>query len=157
MEINGIAHIQLTVADFVAARAFYGNLLPFLGLTPVLDLEQFYYCVGGRTGVAISPVDDEYVGDRFVQRRVGLHHVCFRARERGDVDTVHAFVEKLGAKIVRAPEDASWAPGYYSTLFEDPDGIRIEVNHVPGKGLLASTRAGTPRAVTDEDEGAVTP
>jgi hypothetical protein len=27
--------------------------------------------------------------------------------------------------------------GYYSVLFEDPDGIRLEVNHVPGKGLLA--------------------
>jgi hypothetical protein len=26
------------------------------------------------------------------------------------------------------------APGYYSILFEDPDGIRIEVNYVPGKG-----------------------
>ena len=21
-------------------------------------------------------------------------------------------------------------------LFEDPDGIRLEINHVPGKGLL---------------------
>ena len=29
------------------------------------------------------------------------------------------------------------APGYYSVLFEDPDGIRIEANHVPGQGLLA--------------------
>ena len=31
------------------------------------------------------------------------------------------------------------APGYYSVLFEDPDGIRLEVNHVPGKGLLAQS------------------
>jgi hypothetical protein len=30
-----------------------------------------------------------------------------------------------------------WAPGYYSLSFLDPDGIRLEVNHVPGKGLLA--------------------
>jgi hypothetical protein len=49
---------------------------------------------------------------------------------------VHAVVAKLGATIVQPPEDASWAPGYYSVLFEDPDGIRIEVNHVPGKGVL---------------------
>ena len=27
-------------------------------------------------------------------------------------------------------------PGYYSLLFEDPSGIRLEINHVPGKGLL---------------------
>ena len=34
------------------------------------------------------------------------------------------------------PEEGAWAPGYYSVLFEDPDGIRLEMNHVPGKGLL---------------------
>ena len=36
-----------------------------------------------------------------------------------------------------APREDRWAPGYYSLLFEDPDGIRLELNHVPGKGLLA--------------------
>jgi hypothetical protein len=28
-------------------------------------------------------------------------------------------------------------PGYYYVLFEDPDGIRLEVNFVPGAGVLA--------------------
>ena len=42
----------------------------------------------------------------------------------------------LGAKIVRGPEVREWAPGYYYVLFEDPDGIRLEVNFVPGTGLL---------------------
>ena len=72
----------------------------------------------------------------FEQKRAGLHHLCFRARERADVDELHAFVKELGANIVRAPREDSWAPGYYSMLFEDPDGIRLEINHVPGKGLL---------------------
>ena len=30
------------------------------------------------------------------------------------------------------------APGYQFLVFEDPDGIRLEVNFIPGKGLLAS-------------------
>jgi catechol 2,3-dioxygenase-like lactoylglutathione lyase family enzyme len=67
---------------------------------------------------------------------VGLHHLCFRARSREDVDALHAFLRELGATIVHAPEEAGFAPGYYSVLFEDPDGIRLEMNHVPGKGLL---------------------
>jgi catechol 2,3-dioxygenase-like lactoylglutathione lyase family enzyme len=138
MEINGIAHIQLTVTDFARAREFYGKLLPFLGLVPVVDLDEFYYCVGGRTGVAISPAAEEHQTERFAQRRAGLHHFCFRAREREHVDQLHEFVVKeLGARIVHPPEDGPWAPGYYSLLFEDPDGIRLEINHVPGKGLLA--------------------
>ena len=45
-------------------------------------------------------------------------------------------MKELGAKIVHGPEEAMWAPGYYSILFEDPDGIRLEINFVPGKGLL---------------------
>src|SRR5689334_12828294 len=97
---------------------------------------SFFYCVGGRTGVAISRSAEPYRHERFVQARVGLHHLCFRARERADVDAVHAFLVEMGAKIVHPPEEGPWAPGYYSVLFEDPDGIRLEVNHVPGKGLL---------------------
>jgi catechol 2,3-dioxygenase-like lactoylglutathione lyase family enzyme len=136
MEINGIAHIQLTVSNFEACLPFYRKLLAFLGLTTVMDFDGFFYCVGARTGVAISRADEEYRQERFVQRRVGLHHVCFRARERADVDAVHELVLEMGALVVHAPEDGPYAPGYYSVLFEDPDGIRLEVNHVPGKGLL---------------------
>ena len=33
--------------------------------------------------------------------------------------------------------DGALGPGYYYVLFEDPDGIRLEVNFVPGVGLLA--------------------
>lgn len=138
MEINGIAHVQLTVNDFAACQPFYAKLLAFLGLTPVIDVDGYYYCVGGRTGVAISRAAEEHRGAAFVQTRIGLHHLCFRARERADVDAVHAFLVEIGAKVVHPPEDAAWAPGYYSVLFEDPDGIRLEVNHVPGKGLLAA-------------------
>jgi len=130
--------VILTVSDFTAARAFYGVLLPALGLRPVVDSEVFFYCVGGRTAIGIAPADSDLPPERFVQRRVGLHHLCFRARERADVDAAHVLVRDLGATIVHPPEDGPWAPGYYSVLFEDPDGIRLEVNHVPGKGLLAT-------------------
>jgi len=37
---------------------------------------------------------------------------------------------------VRGPEEREWAPEYYYVLFEDPDGIRLEVNFIPGTGLL---------------------
>ncbi len=136
MEINGMAHVILTVSNFERSRDFYRKLLPFLGMTPVIDTDTYYYCVGGRTALGISAPAGEHAGAAFDQRRVGLHHLCFRARERADVDELRAFVSQLGAKIIRAPREDSWAPGYYSVLFEDPDGIRLEINHVPGRGLL---------------------
>jgi catechol 2,3-dioxygenase-like lactoylglutathione lyase family enzyme len=136
MEINGIAHIFITAGDFDASRAFYSKLLPFLGLKVVADAPGIYYCVGGRTGFGIEAPPQTSRGKRFVQGDVGLHHICFRARERGDVDEAHRFLVEIGAHIVHAPQADNYAPGYYSVLFEDPDGTRLEINHVPGRGLL---------------------
>ena len=78
----------------------------------------------------------EFQEEQFQQYSVGLDHLCFRARSREDVDGAEKLVISLGAKIVRGPEVRDWAPGYYYVLFEDPDGIRLEVNFVPGTGLL---------------------
>jgi catechol 2,3-dioxygenase-like lactoylglutathione lyase family enzyme len=102
--------------------------------------DDIVYCIGSRTGILVAGAAQENRGVVFDQRRAGLHHFCFRARRREDVDAIHRFVvDELDAKIVHPPEDAPhFAPGYYSLLFEDPDGIRIEVNHVPGKGHLGS-------------------
>ena len=41
IEINGMAHVILTVNDFEASREFYCKLLPFLGLTKVYDGNNF--------------------------------------------------------------------------------------------------------------------
>ncbi len=136
MEINGIAHIQLTVSDFEACKRFYGPLFELFEMAVVFDDDEVKYWVGGRTAVAITRCGEDYRNERFVQQRVGLHHLCFRLRSREDVDTVYELVKSLGAKIVYPPREGPWAPGYYSVLFEDPDGIRLEVNYVPGKGNL---------------------
>ena len=144
IEINGMAHVILTVSNFAAARAFYGELLPLMGMTAVCDTDKFFYCVGGRTAVGIEPCAPVYRHERFVQARVGLHHLCFRARSREDVNACAATVKGIGATIVRGPLEGTWAPGYYYVLFEDPDGIRLEINHVPGAGVFANDTAFNP-------------
>lgn len=134
--INGIAHIQLTVSDMQRSVPFYRTLLHSLDMVTLRDTPEYFYCIGGRTGVAIAPAAPEFRNRPFDQHGLGLHHLCFRARSREDVDAIHQTALNLGARIVRAPEEGHWAPGYYSVLFEDPDGIRIEANFVPGKGHL---------------------
>lgn len=145
VEINGVAHTFITVGDFERARAFYSRLLPFLGLREVADSVDTYYCVGGRTGFGIRRPDPELKDAPYAQFRPGsLHHQCWRVRSTDEVDEVYAFLVSIGARIVHAPQVDAFAPGYYSVLFEDPDGIRLEVNHVPGRGLFdtASQRVG---------------
>jgi catechol 2,3-dioxygenase-like lactoylglutathione lyase family enzyme len=136
IDINGMAHVNLTVSQFDKAREFYSGLLPFFGMQRVFDGDDFCYHVGARTAIGIQRCGEEHEAERFVQNRVGLHHICLRARSAEDVDKAAAKAEELGATMVRGPIEGAWAPGYYYVLFEDPDGIRFEVNFVPGLGLL---------------------
>jgi len=139
--INGIAHIQLTVSDMQRSVPFYRTLLHSLEMVAIIDKPEYFYCIGGRTGVAIAPAPPHHKREAFDQGRLGLHHLCFRARSRADVEAIHETALALGANVIRAPRDDDWAPGYYSVLFEDPDGIRIEANFVPGKGHLEGSGA----------------
>ena len=134
--INGMAHVILTVSQFEKARSFYSGLLPQFGMSLVHDGADFCYHVGARTAIGIRKCDPEFLDERFAQYRVGLHHLCLRARSQNDVDKTAILAAELGAKIIRGPEERDWAPGYYYVLFEDPDGIRFEVNFIPGAGLL---------------------
>jgi len=152
IEINGMAHVILTVSNFEAARDFYCELLPFLGLVKVYDGNNFVYHVGGRTALGIQRCAEEYQDERFVQNRVGLHHLCLRARSREDVDKAAEKLRSMGAHIDRGPIEREFAPGYYFFVFEDPDGIRLEINHIPGKGLLATAVPMSPSSDPDWDQ-----
>jgi len=134
--INGIAHIQLTVNDPERCVPFWEKLCHFLEMRTLLRNENSIYCIGSRTGILVQGAPKNKRGKPFDQNTAGLHHLCFRARSVADVDAIARFVvDELQAKVVHPPEDGSqFAPGYYSFLFEDPDGIRIEFNFVPGKG-----------------------
>ena len=136
IEANGIAHIQLTVNDSDRCLPFWEKLCHFLDMKTLVKGEGVIYCIGSRTGILVRAAPEPNRTLAFDQNRSGLHHFCFRARSREDVDALHRFlVDELEAKIIHAPEEATqFAPGYYSLLFEDPDGIRVELNHVPGKG-----------------------
>ncbi len=146
IEINGVAHVILSVSNWQACRRFYEQLLPFFGMTRTFDGDEMMYFVGGRTALGISKCEPAYEQERFVQNRVGLHHLCWRVRDKAAVDAVYEFLLSIDARIVHGPEQGGWAPGYYSVLFEDPIGTRLEVNHVPGQGLLAAGATFAPGA-----------
>ncbi len=137
VELNGIAHIQLTVRDPDVCVPFWEKLCHFLEMKTLIRSDGIVYCIGSRTGILVRGAAPEDRPDElgFNQWRPGLHHFCLRARSREDVDAVHGFVaSELGGLVVHPPQLDAFAPGYYSVLFEDPEGIRVEVNHVPGRG-----------------------
>jgi catechol 2,3-dioxygenase-like lactoylglutathione lyase family enzyme len=131
IEINGMAHVILTVSDFDASRAFYCELLPFLGMKKVYDGNNFVYHVGGRTALGIQRCAREY---------------------EADVDKAAGKLRDMGATIDRGPMERDWAEGYYFFVFEDPDGIRLEINYIPGKGLLTEGGRQNPSDDPDWDQ-----
>ena len=137
IEINGMAHVIINVSHWDECRNFYKKLMSFLGLKLVFDGKEMIYFVGGRTALGINRVDEKKNQDYFDQNQIGLHHLCFRAKSKSDIDKLYNYLTEVHAQVVHAPEQGTWAPGYYSVLFEDPAGTRLEVNYVPGQGVLA--------------------
>ena len=139
VEVNGIAHIQLTV-NKPESLEFWEQICHFLEMKTLIRGDDVRYCIGSRTGILVRLAPAAKRDQLFDQDRCGLHHFCFRARRREDVDVIYEFVTAaLDAHVVHPPEAGDhFAPGYYSLLFEDPDGIRVEVNFVPGKGHFGS-------------------
>ena len=52
MEINGVAHIQLSVSRFGECVVFYDQLMPRLGLQAVHREHDFVYYLGGAPAPA---------------------------------------------------------------------------------------------------------
>ncbi len=136
IDVNGIAHIQLTVANAADCLPFWEQLCNFLEMKTLVRNDTTVYCIGSRTGILVKQVPNGGDTSAFNQYRPGLHHLCFRARSKEDIDGIYEFVrDQLNPLFIHGPEDGShFAPGYYSILFEDPDGIRVEFNYVPGQG-----------------------
>lgn len=58
--INGLAHVILTVTKYEKSRQFYTKLLPAFGMTLVHDGPDFCYHVGARTAPDIRKCDPEF-------------------------------------------------------------------------------------------------
>ncbi|KAF9310428.1 hypothetical protein BG003_008563 [Podila horticola] len=75
----------------------------------------------------------------------GVHHLAFNLDNRAQVDEAFAKITKFYAdnegvdlgKILDAPAEYSYMPGYYAVFFTDPDGIKLELVHTPAEAYLA--------------------
>ena len=61
----------------------------------------------------------------------GFHHLAVNAADRDQVHRVHDVLLKLGADILDAAAEYDTAPGYYAVVCRDPDGLKLEVVHLP--------------------------
>lgn len=134
MRVGSINHVSLTVNDLAKSRAFYERLLPALGYRLLFEAkDSFGYRGADGLKLFFSQAPEGKRGAAFDRYKVGLHHLALNAPDRAYVDDVHQKLVSWGVTILDAPaEYPQYEAGYYAVFFLDPDGMKLELVHVPG-------------------------
>jgi catechol 2,3-dioxygenase-like lactoylglutathione lyase family enzyme len=132
-----VHHLDLTVQDPWASRAFYDAVLGFMGYRLVkedargLDWD-LAASSGAHCSIGLAKAEGEGRARHHDRYSPGLHHVAWRAESRADVDRLYALLREIGATILDPPaEYPQYSPGYYAVFFADPDGLKLEYVHAP--------------------------
>jgi glyoxylase I family protein len=130
---SGVHHVDLVVSSIERSLPFYRDLLGPLGWHRISEVEgergeTIWYFGGPGTSIGLREAQSSGAFDRY---RVGLHHVAFEASSRAAVDERADWLVERGATIESGPEEYGYIPGYYAVFFYDPDGLKLEIVHVP--------------------------
>lgn len=127
---GGVHHVDLTVKDPDASRAFYAAVLGFMGYRLKddhprgfdMDLDGPDFC-----SIGIVRAEGPHTNRTHDRYSPGLHHIAWTAESREDVDALFALLQAIGATILDAPADyPKYGDGYYAVFFADPDGLKLE-------------------------------
>jgi catechol 2,3-dioxygenase-like lactoylglutathione lyase family enzyme len=133
---TGVHHVDLVVSSIERSLPFYRDLLGPLGWHGISEVEgergeTIFYLWGPGTEIGLREAQtrrDEPV-DRY---EPGLHHLCLEAVSRSVVDERADWLREQGAEIESGPKEYGYTLGYYAVFFYDPDGLKLEIVHVPG-------------------------
>ena len=133
MGTGRVHHVIVTVNDLGRSRPFYEWLMPRLGYATNWSYEGGNGWLSPAGSFWLKPADSRFAADTFHKDRVGLCEIAFAAATRDDVDALHKALVERGATILDAPREyPQYVPGYYAVFFTDPDGIKLELVHIPG-------------------------
>jgi glyoxylase I family protein len=128
-----VHHVFLNVKDMERSRRFYEWLMPRLGYPTSWAYEGGHGFLSPAGSLWLKAADARFAADTFSKDRVGLCEIAFAATSRDDVDALHRALVERGATILDPPREyPEYVPGYYAVFFTDPDGIKLELVHIPG-------------------------
>jgi len=132
---TGVHHVDLVVSSIERSLPFYTELLGPLGFHRVAEVEgergeTIWYIGGPGSSVGLREAQDE--SPPYDRYRVGLHHLAFEAPSRADVDERADWVRTQDVELESEPQEYTYSPGYYAVFFYDPDGLKLEIVHLPG-------------------------
>jgi catechol 2,3-dioxygenase-like lactoylglutathione lyase family enzyme len=133
----GVQHIDLVVSSIERSLPFYRELLAPLGYHRISEVEgergeTIWYLSGPGVAIGLREAQSKGISeDAYDRYSVGVHHIAFEAWSRAMVDERADWLIERGAEIESGPEEYAYQPGYYAVFFYDPDGIKLEIVHIP--------------------------
>jgi catechol 2,3-dioxygenase-like lactoylglutathione lyase family enzyme len=136
MRSSGIHHVDLVVSSVERSLPFYRELLGPLGWTEIGEVEgergeTIWYLSGPGTSIGLRESQSDANPVPYERYGVGIHHLCLEVGSRQVVDERAEWLHRQGAAIESDPTEYDYLPGYYAVFFYDPDGIKLELVHVP--------------------------
>jgi glyoxylase I family protein len=128
-EVLGIDHIYLAVRDPEASARFYDVLLKILGFRRgvfAIDGEPHTSYYNRHFGFVLRPARSDAPHDPY---SAGLHHFCFRVDTADDVSAVAKELAAAGIAATQPRLYPQYAPDYFATFVDDPDGVRLEITN----------------------------
>jgi glyoxylase I family protein len=132
VEVLGLEHVDLTVNDIARSTAFYSYVLEALGFKRFAHPAEHVSWSNGKLSITIRPAAADVTRAQFNRYRVGLHHLAFKLKARGDVDGLHRLLLDRSLTVLDPPaEYPEYGADYYALFFADPDGLKLEAVHFP--------------------------
>jgi catechol 2,3-dioxygenase-like lactoylglutathione lyase family enzyme len=105
-------HVDVHASDYAESVRFYETVLAALGVPRVGEGDD-WTCFANLNVADRRPATQNL-------------HLCFFAREKGQVDAFHRAGVEAGFRSNGEPGHRDYAPGYYAAYLLDPDGNNVE-------------------------------
>jgi catechol 2,3-dioxygenase-like lactoylglutathione lyase family enzyme len=124
---GSIDHIGIGVPDLAAAKRYYDELMPILGLREWFPMtEGFDYGPDGALGSQIFFYQALEPG-QYSRHGTGLQHLAFVVSSRAIVRDAYEWAKGRDAEILHAPREFPEYGDHFATYFLDPHGFMLEV------------------------------
>jgi catechol 2,3-dioxygenase-like lactoylglutathione lyase family enzyme len=120
-----IDHIGIGVPDLAAAKRYYDELMPILGLKQWFPIANPNYGPDGTGGTQIFFYEVKEAG-AYSRHRTGLHHLAFMVESRAVVREAYEWARARGDEILDPPQDFPQYGAHYAAYWLDPHGIKLE-------------------------------
>ena len=130
--MTNIHHLAFTASNIKISSTFYDAVLEPLGYKRHLTKDTICTWLGEMPEILLYASRPEGRQSTHETYAPGIHHISFQVKDRDTVNAVFEAVKKLRAHILDEPREyPNYSEGYFAVFFLDPDGVNLEVVHIP--------------------------